>query len=121
MAIGICCENPARRNVLGRRAPCSDRRVASRLDPNVLIGPVGFPGLAAIVRKRLFGLCGVVRDFPYRKSHPDVAPVDLLLIIEVAASILALSNPGYFSKHTNVRSGEVEIPFAGIGVEPAHS
>src|SRR5215472_8112395 len=93
-------------------------RVALLLDTCVFVYPICFPSCAAIVGKRLFGLRRVVADFPDRKSNPRLPSVDLLLIVKVAAAVFALAD-ARFAQGADIRRGEVEVPFMGVGVIPA--
>jgi hypothetical protein len=43
-----------------------------------------------MIGKCLFGLRGIITDFPDGKSNPDISAVDLLLVIKFATAILTL-------------------------------
>src|SRR5882757_7932226 len=84
----------------------------------VFVDPVHLPGLSSVFGEGLFGLGGVGGDLPHGKPYEHGSAVDEFVVVEVGASVLELACAGN-ADCADVRGGEVDIPFAGIGIEPA--
>src|SRR5258708_20188109 len=66
----------------------SARFVSSICHPGEGRDPVHLPGLAAILRERLFKAEGLRGDVRKNKSHLDGSAVERFLVVELAAPIL---------------------------------
>src|SRR5882757_9633669 len=84
----------------------------------VFVDPVHLPGLSAVFGEGLFGLGRVGGDLPHGESDEDGSAVDEFVVVEVGASVLELADAGN-AEGADARGCEVDIPFVGIGIEPA--
>src|ERR1700723_3286866 len=80
---GCSCNSGSRKRIVQHEGP-------ALLGASIFIHQIGFPSFAADVGKCLFGLRGVITDFPDGKSNPDLSAVALLLVIKFATAILTL-------------------------------
>src|ERR1700735_5404149 len=93
----------------------SVRFVRFNLHPCVGCDPIHFPGLAAVVRKRLFKVARIRSDVRDNKSNKDGSGIECFLIEKLAASILELADRG-LAHSTAVTVGKIEAPLMGLGI-----
>ncbi len=99
-------------------AEVAQRKPWSLLHSRVYSDPIQFPGLAAIIRKRLFKPARIGSDVRDDKSNKDGSTIQRFLVKELTASIFELSDCGY-AQATATAARKIETPLARFGIVQA--
>src|SRR6185295_15052166 len=87
----------------------------SLLHSGVYRDPVYFPGLAAIIRERLFKPARIRSDVRNNKANKDGSTIERLLVVELTTSIFELADCGY-AQATATAAGKIETPLTRFGI-----
>src|SRR5258708_1051077 len=93
----------------------SARFVSSICHPGESCDPVHLPGLAAILRERLFKAEGLRGDVRKNKSHLDGSAVELFLVVELAAAIREPADHG-LARCALAAVGPMDVPLVVLGI-----